>query len=599
MENSIIWQEANDFLQVRVYADASTEIVSQINGQTWHMGPVALQEESDPDIGHVWIRKERTVCEQYAGRFIGERHGEHIQFTLLNQEQQPVGQFICAYHLVDEWFEVSITHIDDSIPCLTFPTAITSESVVIPSLVGRWIRTPLTARMLWLYYAHLNMRWFGGLEGDHGWIAVAHEGFTDSGVMGTGLNLAPVWLPSLGTWKTRRTIRYRLTTGGYVGLAKAYRQYAIDHGLHRSLREKVEAFPALNNLVGGRLLSLWQAQSFHPKRYEDRLEPVPPDLPATNPKVFLTHDDAAYVIEQARQLGMKSAIAILRGWIRGGYDETHPDIFPPEPALGSEESLRALLAMKDPIMVGLHDNYQDIYRQSPSFPAGVIQRKTGQLMRGGIWAGGQAYILNARHGMAYAQRNWPTLQNYGARCYFPDTITAVQLYEDHAPDHLQTRQQDYETKCELLRFYKAQNQVLGGEEGSDFCIPYVDWLENRHHRIPWVTIPLWNLVFHDAVINVRYTGEMLSHAPQSREWLSDLLWGYPMLWFIRDRDQIQRERALFEATRAVDEWHQRIAFDDMVDHRYVDESGNIEETVFSSGVAMRVDFASQTYQILE
>jgi hypothetical protein len=594
---AVLWHDENPHLAVTIYDDAAAEILDKTSATRWRMGRVALQEDGPIDVGQVWLRTGRSICEQYPGRFHGERRGDHLRWTLLGRERQPLGQFTCELRLDGPWLELRISEIDETLPSLIFPPPIESESLVLPTNVGRWIRQPLPERHFWAYPAHLNMRWFGGLRGDHGWLALLDEGATDAGVLATGLALSPGWLKSLGRWTESRSVRYRCTSGGYVGLARAFRAEAIAAGWHRPLRDKLAATPALGNLLGGRMLAFMQAQSNRAERYEDRLQPVPPGLSdAGQPQVFVSHAQAAQAIVEAQQWGMTRGIVNLRGWISGGYDETHPDVWPPEPALGSLDELRRLVALPDPLLTTLHDNYQDIYRQSPSWPRGINRGPTGSLMAGGLWAGGQAYILNSRDSLAYARRNWEQIRTLGPRSMFIDTTIAVQLYESYEPGNELTRAQDQALKIELLRLYKQHGQVLGSEEGADWGVPWVDWIENRHRRIPGESIPLWPLVFHDAVLNLRYTSgptQPESLASAAPNWLADMLWGYPLIWDVRDIGRWQTERAAFASTLDVDRWIARIGCDDMIAHRYLSQDGNLEQSEFASGVALLANFAAE------
>ena len=59
----------------------------------------------------------------------------------------------------------------------------------------------------------------------------------------------------------------------------------------------------------------------------------------------------------------------LGGWIHRGYDNQHPDILPTAPECGGDAAFadcaRRVMALG--YLFCLHDNYQDIYRDSPSW----------------------------------------------------------------------------------------------------------------------------------------------------------------------------------------------------------------------------------------
>ncbi len=589
----LLWRDENDYLAVQLFADATAEITDRATGGQWRMGPVAPQDETPIDIGHVWTRTERTPPETYPGRFVGAIQGDHIRFTLLGRLRQPVGQFTVVARLDGPWWVVEISDIDDSIPSLVYPPPVTCDSLVLPMNVGRWIREPLSGQHFWPYPVRLNMRWFGGLKGEHGWIAVLEDGHTDAGTMAKEMSAAPAWLQTLGQW-TPRSVRYRFVKGGYVELAKTYREYAMAHGLFRSLAEKMVASPAVRNLHGGHLLSIMQGRTVRPERFEDRLQPLP-DPPETNPVVEVSHQAAAAIIRHAQEMDMERALVVVRGWIQGGYDESHPDIWPPDPSFGTLEQLKALVTTGDPVTVALHDNYNDIYPQTGSFPDGVIQRPDGKLMTGGIWAGGQTYIVNARNALEYARRNWEAIRTLEPRAMFIDVTTATYLYDSYEDGNTLTRAQDEALKIELLQFYKGQGMVLGSEEGADFGVPYLDWIENRHRRVAGESIPLWPLVYHDAAFCARYEAASGGGAQTTLRWLTDMLWGYMPLWGVRSLSQWEERKTAFSRTLPVRNWHARVGVDEMVSHDYLDRQ--IERTVFSSGAAIVANFSPQTHQI--
>ena len=597
----------NDFLKVAIFSDATATILDHKTGAEWRMGPVAFQDASPIDVGEVWVRTGRSVCEQYPGRFRGERDGATLRFVVLGRLGKPRGAFRFQVTLTGPWLEFHLIEIDESLPSLTFPPPIENESVVLPSGVGRWIRKPLEDREYCPFFSRLNMRWFGGIRGDNAWMAIFPESnFEDSGGMLTQLAVSPVWLKSFGKWSEPRTVKYRFVRGGYQELAKAYRAWAIEKGLHRSLVEKAEACPALKNLLQGRIVSIVMAEARHDSRYtEDLLRPVAGDtLIGDGPRVLFRSTDVAAVLGDLPEIGIKQALVVLRGWIRGGYDYSHPDVWPPDGALGSLEELKALCEQRDPYSVGLHDNYQDIYAHNPSFPNGVNQNAAGELQAGGYWAGGQAYILNSRNSVAYAKRNWEQIGGLHPRAMYIDTTSAVQTYQSYEPGNEQSRTQDIAYKTELLEFFKSKNVALGSEEGADFAVPYVDWFENRHARIPGESVPIWPLVFHDAAACGRYVQEEGEnegwmggqvHGTPYPQSLVDMLWGYYVFTNPKSAAEwpAQKQRPL--NTLQVDEWFRTINTAAMTEHHFLTEDAAVEETRFSNGRSIIVNFSREPW----
>lgn len=597
-------QLENEFISFSLFSDATATIDDRKHGAQWRMGPVALQDESEIDVGAVWVRTERSICEQYPGRFRGHREGKNIRFWVMGREMQPKGSFLVHVSLDGPWVEFRLLQIDEQLPSLSFPPSIESTSLVLPMHLGRWIQKPVESRFFYTFFSHLNMRWFGGLDENHGWIAVfPDENFVDSGVMLTEMSIAPTWLKERGQWAQPRTIRYRFVAGNYVTLARTYRDWAIEKGLHRDLKSKLVRTPALGNLTQGRLVSMVEATPRHGKEYDENvMRPWQGDpMLGSGPQVSFTHDQALECVHALPDAGVERALVVVRGWLPGGYDYSHPDVWPPEPKLGTIEDLKHLCDVSGGFAVALHDNYQDIYMQSKSWPHGVILERSGDRMPGGYWAGGQAYIVSARDGLEYGRRNWRSLEQLGLHAYYVDTTSAVQMYQSYKPGDTLTRSQDLANKVEMLRFFKSQGVVLGSEEGADFAVPYLDWNENRHSRQPGESVPLWPLVFHDAVVASRYTADddgaewAGGMVPRGRYpgWLEDMLWGYAVMSHIQD--YAQRDAALHRMAEKqhVDAWFRQISTADMFDHRFLTSDFSLEQTFFSNGQSILVNFANE------
>jgi hypothetical protein len=380
--------------------------------------------------------------------------------------------------------------------------------------------------------------------------------------------------------------------GDYVDLAKIYRQWMIDQGQFVSLKEKIEANPDLKSFLGGR--AFWINLAF-PSRRKSTAEDfmLRGDYQYDNGEpleIRFTYSELDKMIKRLKDLGLEKGLIKIGGWINGGYDNSHQDIWPPEPELGSIDELRNLLSSEPPLLVSLHDNNQDMYAHTPSFPTGVNRNADGDLLTGGVWRGGQAYILNSRYSLQYAKRNWEQIKTLEPKAMFVDIITAMQLYQSFEPGDELTKHDDWVAKSELMKFYKDQGIVFGSEESADFGIPYVDWFENRHKRVQGVSIPLWPLVFHDAVFNMRYGG--VSSVDDHPGWLEDMLWGYlPHFFIAPDWDQEE----LFQSLGHVDKWHERVGLAEMTDHQFLDEEYMVEKTTFSTGNQIICNFSDQPF----
>jgi hypothetical protein len=587
----------NSHLAVKIYSNSAIEIEDRVNGRNWKTGPVAIQDKTVVEVGQVWLTTTRDQTLQYPGRFFGRLEGDNISFELLGRQDRLVGRFLCHVALDGAWLVFRILEVDDSIPSLAYPPPLQSDAIVLPKGAGEILREPERgnnfSRQIYPFFTRLNMRWLGGMRGDAAWIGIFDDGFEDAAALVANRTATPIFMRSLNRWSHPYSYRLRFVKGDYVDLAKIYRQWIIDRGEFVSLAQKMKANPDLQSFLGGR--AFWINLAFPNRSVRSQEDLLMSEAPERGGqpgavRVVFTYKELSATIERLKALGLTRGFVKIGGWINGGYDYSHQDVWPPEPALGSVAELQQLLASPAPLLVGLHDNNQDIYPHTPSFPKGVIRNADGDLLTGGVWAGGQAYILNSRYSVDYARRNWEQIKTLHPKAMFIDIVTAMQLYQSFEPGDELTKAQDLAAKKQLLAFYKQQGVLLGSEESADFAIPYLDWFENRHQRVAGRTVPLWSLVFHDAVFNTRYGG--VTRDVGYPGWLEDMLWGY-LPHFSIDRDWKQDK--LFQSMDHVDQWHARIGMAEMTSHKFLTADYSVEQTTFSTGDSIICNFGDKPY----
>jgi len=603
----------NDTLRVILFSDGSMKIYDKPRGFEWEMASVAIQDQGTFDEGYVWARGERTLMEQYPATFYVEPWGNAFRYLVLGHANRIKGSFCCFISLEREWLRFTVTDISEDLPSLVFPPHIESDSVIIPSGIGKIFHkkeADIWTRHFYLYQTSLNMCWFGGLKDENAWLAVLDEHIADGGVLQVNNSLAPGWIKSKNRWKKSYSIKYQFLKGGYVELAKTYRRYLIEKGTFVSLKEKIARNQRLADMIGGRILCYFQAWPPANKKDLKKYLFNTKQLEGRDPEkvtVDFTHKEVLASIHYARKYGFKNGMVMLRGWINKGYDGSHPDIWPPEPALGSIDELKEIMALPSPVIPALHDQYQDMYEGTKDFPRGINVLSNGDLMQGGLWAGGQCFILNSKYSVEYARRNWENTKTLQPVALFLDTLTASKFHESWEKERPLTREEDMRYKLQLLKDHKSYGLLIGSEEGSELGIPVCDWYECRHSRKENENIPLFPLVFHDAVFMARYN----SFDPRTPYpgWLEDMLWGYLLQFFmtpefgnLRNRQGAEKigfganemNEKLFTSTFHVDKWHKEIALSEMISHSILTSDGKVEETTFEPGGTIIVNFSEET-----
>jgi len=588
----------NQWLKAVVNEDASVSILDKTNHFEWQMGPVALQEDGEIELGTVWLRREREYCDQYPGRFKVERSGDKLRYTVIDNIGVAKGSFLCDVSLTDEWLYFTITDIEETLPSLVFPTPVQSDDLIIPLHIGKIFSKPIEKRFVWQMQGDLTMRWFGGQKAGHAWIAIEEDGWADSMLLATQLAVSPVWLKSLGQWTGTKTIKYRFIKGNYVDLAKIYRSWSRKNIEFRTLAEKMQVLPALKNLKGGKFVSFYQALPRKIRHdYQDRLSAIPENIQEleNKPEILLTHQQLKEKIRLCKKHGMRKGLFLTHGWINNGYDGSHPDIWPPEPLLGSIDELKELCKEEDPFFFGEHDNYQDMYPVAKSFPNGINLNGCGELMRGGCWAGGQCFILNSRNSLEYVKRNWEFTKHMGFKAMYIDTITSVPLYQSFEEGNTQTRLQDFEGKQQILKFFYEKGIVLSSEQVGEIGLPFTGWQTTDFVPEQGVTIPLWQLVYHDCHFisrACRPPAVLKDLKTAQAHVLHDMLYGSLIHLYVK-RDVSVGQLEIFSKLSYVDEWHDQVGTEVMLSHRFMTEDRSVEETVFANGNRIICNFGDK------
>jgi hypothetical protein len=317
--------------------------------------------------------------------------------------------------------------------------------------------------------------------------------------------------PSLVLSRSARAFRVQfLGRGDYVTIARSYRDLAREKGFLVNWDKKLKENPARAKLFGAANIKLWSALDRRMNPESTRQESV---------RVNWTFAETAQVAEHFKNdLQLDRVLFTLGGWIHRGYDNQHPDILPTAPECGGDKAFSdcARRVLKLGYLFCLHDNYQDIYRDSPSWSEKLIMKNDdGKLVRGGRWAGGQAYLVCSQKGLELARRkqNLPAVRRLSsANAYFIDTTYASGLQECYNPAHALTRGDDMKWKQALSDCARREFGIFGSECGREWGIAHSDFFEgltgvsghayhdtNLPSRLGATVVPLFDLVYHDCI----------------------------------------------------------------------------------------------------
>ena len=301
-----------------------------------------------------------------------------------------------------------------------------------------------------------------------------------------------------------------LGRGDYNTIARAYRDVAKQRGLVVTWDEKLKGHPDRARYFGAINFKLWSTLSRKMNEDSTKEESV---------TVNWTFDEAAQVAEHLKNdLKLDRVLFTMGGWIRRGYDNQHPDILPTAPECGGDakftEACQRIRAQG--YILSLHDNYQDMYRDAPSWDESYIMRHPdGSLVKGGHWAGGICYLTCSERAVDLAKRpqNLPAVKKLSdADSYFIDTTYAAGFCECFDPKHPLKRADDMKWKQAISDYAREVFGSFGSECGREWAIPHADFFEgltgvsgtyyhdkNLLASVGGVPVPLFEMVYRDCI----------------------------------------------------------------------------------------------------
>ena len=464
------------------------------------------------------------------------------------------------------------------------------------------------------------MPWFGQVKDREGYIAICetpwNAGYTAEHPAGGPYSHVGIYYePSLGKMDYRRVLRYTLLSDcDYNDLCKVYRAYVRETGHLRTLAEKAAQNPSVDRLIGCSFVHTGIKTVVQPD--SDFFDPENPEK-NNHCTPFSKRTEE---IKLLHNMGVEKLYLHLDGWAQPGYDNCHPDYSPACIEAGGWEGMKELVDTMHECgyLFGIHDQYRDFYKSAKSFDENYACRLTdGTIPEHHRWAGGQQSYLCATQAPYYLKRNFAALFENGIELdgAYLDVFTCNEGDECTNPEHRMTRRECYEYRGQCFSWLLAHGILSSSEEVSDWAIPSLVFC----HYAPYsfmmkrpglpkdgIPVPLFNLVYHDCVIEPW----MMDKASENDDYMLYALLNGGAPYLLRDAaylntdgsfegDELLALEEMIRRSKTVSALHEKIAKCEMVRHRMNPENWWIQETEFSDGTKVKVDFKNQTYEISE
>ena len=413
------------------------------------------------------------------------------------------------------------------------------------------------------------------------------------------------WITSLGSMRYSRKIKYIFEDNfDYNRACKIYRNYVKETGLWTSLEEKMSKLPNIKKLIGcsvvhtGIKTHIDSSSRFFDKNKKD---------------VIHSFESIKSMITTLHTLGAQSVYLHLDGWSDFGYDNCHPDIFPPCVDAGGWKGLQDLSNYLNSIgdLFGLHDQYRDYYLSAKTYDINnAVMDEDGTCFEHANWAGGRQNYLCASLAEKHVDRNIMELFNHNIHldCSYLDVFTCNEPDECFNPKHIMSRKDCLEYRENCFKFLIEHHIIPSSEECSDWAMkslvfshygPYEFMLKDESEKRMGIPVPLFNLVYHDCFIlpwpmDKKHEDYMLyallnggmpylvRNAPYDHV---DGNFGDDKLGY---KDKVNR-------AKIVSHLFKKVATCEMIRHEFVSKS--IQRSYFSNGILVEVDLSNNTYEI--
>ncbi len=448
------------------------------------------------------------------------------------------------------------------------------------------------------------MPWYGVTDGEQGWMSIV-ETPDDAGIdiaRADGmLRIAPEWYPQKGKFAYERRMRFVFfDQGGYVAMAKRYRQYAKRTGLFKTLAEKRKERPDVDALVGA--ANIWVA--------------------------WRDMESAAELMREMKALGMNRIL-----WSTGGSGELVSelndlgtltscyDIY--QDAMNPEYFPRLKHVNQRWVTEAWHNDDIILDEQERHYTSWRVEAKDGERIACGV--------VCDRQILPYARKRIAAdLKDKPFRARFIDTTTAARWRECYHPDHPMTRTECKRYRMGLLRYVSEETGIVcGAEAGHDAAVPYVDYFEGMlslwpyrvpdsghkpskvYHKVPAAVakfqtghcyrLPLWELVYHDCVVSHWYWGDFNNKLPAlwDRRDLFNVLYGTPPLFRFGKREWVDQQDRIVQSYQTTVPVARATGYSEMLSHEWLTDDHTVQRTHFANGVTVAVNFGEQPYKTTE
>lgn len=463
---------------------------------------------------------------------------------------------------------------------------------------------------------------WGRVADKHGFCAIVETPydacmFSSFGRHGAFVNSVH-WCSSLGKLNYERRIKYIFHDDcDYNTIAKDYRNYLIETKQFITIDDKIKTNKNIEKLIGCPVLHHKIYASIKPesKFYNKDSE---------NETLYSTFYKRAKQIEHIKSLGLENLYIHTDGWGEDGYDNNHPYILPPCEKAGGWDGMKTLAdaCRKNGYIFALHDQYRDFYYTSKAFDMEkAVTKIDGSHPYCSIWDGGEHSWLCASQALEFVKCTYTELEEHkiDVQGAYLDVFSIMWGDECFHKEHTQTRQQSIESRAECFDYLNKKGFIMSSEEPA---MQLLNSIALVHHG-PFalrpqengepvgIPAPIASLVFHDCIMLPWNCGNNWGIPKGDNGDLYCILYS-GMPYFnpfgesfssigtdkrISDSELLPDELLIKEIDRVkeISRIQAKLYNKELISHKFLDDSYRKQQTTYSDGTVITVDFDKNTY----
>ncbi|WP_053374941.1 DUF5696 domain-containing protein [Paenibacillus sp. FJAT-27812] len=391
---------------------------------------------------------------------------------------------------------------------------------------------------------------------------------------------------------TDREVEYRFLNGedaGYVGMAKAYRDYMTETGKLKEQLKPVEHIPLYLKIMGGNY-----TEAFNKIKY----------IAAT------TFPQATKIVNGLKEQGVDNLKVIYYGWQNQGDYDLY-DRFPIEESLGGEAAAKDFISAmrKEDIDVMFEDDFVwiDSENSNLSGKSNGIRGIDETVFIDEGW-----FISKPARTVAMAYQTIEKLKEIGVSGILFNWIGEM-VFHDYDPSGIETRSDTIAVYDGLLAYTRKTLGSASVYRGNDYTAQQTDYIaglpyESSYDFMVDETVPFYQIALHGYVSYSFGDGNLRNDVES--EFLKAIEYGAVPSFFLTHDDsrKLKYTSAGFLFSSQYEKWMERIqkeyqAFDSLsalYAQRIVNHEKLSEErfaTVYEDGTRVIVDYGSKTFVV--